>query len=156
MKFEPIQLGDERRTGGRLIPETDFDRKWLNEMFDLRPNLEGIMPEWQGAGIGTRFLDAIGQYHLEGRGRCGHKFPMFFHTSHPQLCAALRRSNKWVQTNSQLFGANKVKSAININRSREKSGKTFTSRGRTGKGCTSGYGGHFRAVQSFKYLGVNN
>jgi hypothetical protein len=45
------------------------------------------------------------------------------------------------------------KSAKTITFSREKSGKTFTDRGKTGKGCTTGYGGHFRAVQSFKYSG---
>ncbi|MDR2823599.1 MAG: ABC transporter ATP-binding protein [Prevotellaceae bacterium] len=101
-----------------------------------------VMPEWQGAGIGTRFLDAIGQYHLEGRGRCGHKFSTFFHTSHPQLCAALRRSNKWVQTGAMLFGANKKKSATRI----------LSPQGEiVRKGCAAGYGGHFRAVQSFKY-----
>lgn len=92
-----------------------------------------VMPEWQGAGIGTRFLDAIGQYHLDGRGRCGYTLPMFFHTSHPQLCAALRRSKKWRQTGAQLYGANKTKSR--------------------GSKMKTGYGGHFRAVQAFKYTG---
>ena len=105
-----------------------------------------VMPEWQGAGIGTRFLDAIGQYHLDGRGRCGHKLPMFFHTSHPQLCAALRRSKKWAQTNAQLYGDNKVKSAASIMKSRL---------GKREDRCASGYGGHFRAVQAFKYMGSN-
>jgi GNAT superfamily N-acetyltransferase len=104
-----------------------------------------VMPEWQGAGIGTRFLDAIGQYHSDGRGRCGYRFPTFFHTSHPQLCAALRRSKKWQQTNAMLFGATKVRVA----KSMQKSHKT---NGITGR-CATGYGGHFRAVQSFKYLG---
>jgi len=31
----------------------------------------------------------------------------------------------------------------------------FTDGGHSTKGCCSGYGGHFRAVQSFKYLGMN-
>ena len=79
-----------------------------------------VMPEWQGAGIGTRFLDAIGQYHLEGRGRCGHKFPTFFHTSHPQLCMALRRSDKWIQTGASLYGANKVRCAKSMKLSNER------------------------------------
>jgi GNAT superfamily N-acetyltransferase len=108
-----------------------------------------VMPEWQGAGIGTRFLDAIGQYHLDGRGRCGHKFPTFFHTSHPQLCAALRRSKKWVQTGAVLFGADKARTIASLNKS-----KTFIDRGCRIKGCCTGYGGHFRAVQSFKYSGA--
>ena len=107
-----------------------------------------VMPEWQGAGIGTRFLDAIGQYHLDGHGRCGHKLPTFFHTSHPQLCEALRRSKKWVQTGATLYGANKAKSAASIKQSHTRNNKTDR--------ASSGYGGHFRAVQAFKYIGYDN
>jgi GNAT superfamily N-acetyltransferase len=44
-----------------------------------------VMPEWQGAGVGTAFLNEVMQYHLDGKGRCGHKYHTFFHTSHPQL-----------------------------------------------------------------------
>jgi GNAT superfamily N-acetyltransferase len=104
-----------------------------------------VMPEWQGAGVGTRFLDAIGQYHLEGKGRCGHKFPTFFHTSHPQLCAALRRSQKWVQTGAMLYGANKSRIVKSMQKSRM---GLHTYR------CCTGYGGHLRAVQSFKFVGA--
>lgn len=103
-----------------------------------------VMPEWQGAGIGTRFLDAIGQYHLDGRGRCGHQYPMFFHTSHPQLCTALRRSKNWMQTNAQLYGDNKKRSQESMSKSRI---------GQRKDRCATGYGGHFRAVQAFKYIG---
>ena len=102
------------------------------------------MPEWQGSGIGTRFLDEIAQYHLEGNGRKGKQLPTYFHTSHPQLCAALRRSPKWVQVSAKLYGANKGK----IITSHEKSAKR---KGRQPVG--SGFGGHFRAVQGFKYIG---
>lgn len=100
-----------------------------------------VMPEWQGAGVGTAFLNEVMQYHLDGKGRCGHKYHTFFHTSHPQLCGYLRHSNKWIQTNAMLHGSNKVRSKDSINR--------------TGKGTITGcgYGGHFRAVQAFKYLG---
>ena len=108
------------------------------------------MPEWQGAGVGTRFLNFIGEYHLQGNGRCGHKYSMFFHTSHPQLCAALRHSKKWVQTGASLYGANKARSSKSIERSRDKTGIVFSDGSR---GCVSGYGGHFRAVQAFKYTG---
>ncbi len=103
-----------------------------------------VMPEWQGIGVGTKFLNAICQYHLDGRGRCGHRFPTFFHTSHPQLCGALRHSKRWKQTGAQLYGANKTKSAATMARSRM---------GRAGNRCATGYGGHFRAVQAFKYIG---
>lgn len=97
------------------------------------------MPEWQGAGVGTAFLNEIMEFHQKGLGRCGRKFPTFFHTSHPQLCAYLRKSEKWRQTGAMLFGSNKKRSKESIDRT----GKGVM------KGC--GYGGHFRAVQSFKY-----
>ena len=102
-----------------------------------------VMPEWQGAGVGTKFLNAVMQYHLDGFGRKGKKYHTFFHTSHPQLAHYLRNSPLWVQTNAQLYGANKRKSMESIKR---------TGKG-TMKGC--GYGGHFRAIQAFKYLGKN-
>ena len=101
-----------------------------------------VMPEWQGAGVGTAFLNEVMQYHLEGNGRCGHKYPTFFHTSHPQLCGYLRATSKWIQTGAMLFGSNKTRCTNSIMKTGKKGGIT---------GC--GYGGHFRAVQSFKYLG---
>jgi len=107
-----------------------------------------VMPEWQGIGVGTHFLNTICEYHLQGFGRCGKKLPVFFHTSHPQLCGALRHSRKWVQTGGHLYGDNKAKSAASMLRSARKLGKE--------KVCAAiGYGGHFRAVQAFKYLGNN-
>ena len=102
------------------------------------------MPEWQGAGVGFRFLNWIAQYHLDGHGRKNKPFPSFFHTSHPQLCAALRRSPAWVQTNATLYGDNKTRCAKSMVRSRM---------GKRNQCCT-GYGGHWRAVQAFKYLGA--
>lgn len=101
------------------------------------------MPEWQGAGIGTRFLNAIAQYHAEGKGRRGRQLPTYFHTSHPQLCAALRHSPKWVQVSAKLYGDNKA-------RSRKALRKNTTLKGEI---VSSGYGGHFRAIQGFKYIG---
>lgn len=97
------------------------------------------MPEWQGAGVGFKFLNWVCQYHLDGNGRRGRKYGTFFHTSHPQLCMALRRSNQWVQKSAVLYGDNKVKSI----KSKRKSGSSIV----------AGYGGHFRAVQGFKYIG---
>ncbi|MFK8283481.1 GNAT family N-acetyltransferase [Capnocytophaga canis] len=101
-----------------------------------------VMPEWQGAGVGTQFLNFVMQYHLEGNGRKGHKYHTFFHTSHPQLCGYLRNSKLWKQTSAKLHGDNKLKSAKSIRSSKECS-----------RVKSSGYGGHFRAVQGFKYLG---
>lgn len=101
------------------------------------------MPEWQGAGVGTRFLNAIAQYHLEGNGRRNRKLPVYFHTSHPQLCGALRHSKKWVQVSARLYGDNKAKV-------RESLRKNWNLKGEI---ASSGYGGHFRAIQGFKYIG---
>ena len=93
------------------------------------------MPEWQGAGVGTRFLNAVAQYHLDGNGRKNKRLPMYFHTSHPQLSAALRRSNRWVQVSAKLYGGKASKTRVNK------------------KTTVGNYGGHFRAVQGFKYVG---
>lgn len=106
-----------------------------------------VMPEWQGIGVGTKFLNAVCEYHLQGLGRCGYKYPVFFHTSHPQLCGALRHSRKWIQTNATLYGSSKARSGASIDRSHQRNG--ITNR------CATGYGGHFRAVQAFKYIGDN-
>jgi GNAT superfamily N-acetyltransferase len=98
-----------------------------------------VMPEWQGAGVGVRFLNAVCQLQLEGQGRLpGRRVTTIFHTSHPGLCAALRRDPKWRQVSAVLHGGNKRKSAATIARA---------------GGATAGYGGHFRAVQGFRYLG---
>jgi hypothetical protein len=105
------------------------------------------MPEWQGAGVGTRFLDAIAQYHMDGNGRKNKKLPVFFHTSHPQLCSALRRSDKWVQVSAKLYGDNKARSNKSLNKSAKAKGR---------KSIEGGFGGHFRAVQGFKYIGGEN
>ena len=102
------------------------------------------MPEWQGAGVGSRFLNFIAQYHLDGNGRGGHKYVTYFHTSHPQLCGYLRHSKKWVQVSAVLYGGDKKKSHGSIARSQKTKGS---------KVCGTGFGGHFRAVQGFKYIG---
>ena len=88
-----------------------------------------VMPEWQGVGIGPRFLDAICQHHLDGHGRCGRRLPVLFHTSHPGLASTLRRNCKWVQKSANLYQ-------------------------KGGKKCH--YGGHFRAVQGFAYMGASD
>ena len=103
------------------------------------------MPEWQGAGVGSKFLNFIAQYHLDGNGRGGHKYVTYFHTSHPQLCAYLRHSQKWVQVSAVLYGGNKKRSGDSIKKSQIRKKRKLI--------CGSGYGGHFRAVQGFKYIG---
>jgi hypothetical protein len=68
---------------------------------------------------------------------------VYFHTSHPGLCAALRRDKHWVQVSQMMGGGNKGKSINRLAASREKS-KTAVSM------VNAGFGGHFRAVQGFK------
>lgn len=102
-----------------------------------------VMPEWQGAGVGTRFLNTLCQWHLDGNCRYGDRVKaVYFHTSHPGLCAALRRDKKWIQVSARLYGNNKRKSMLSIIQT---SGAEEPVR--------TGYGGHFRAVQGFRYIG---
>lgn len=103
-----------------------------------------VMPEWQGAGVGLRFLDAVCQRWLEGKNRYGLRLTSLFHTSHPGLAGALRRSPAWTQVSAALCGSNRERSKASIARSHA----------RGGRGHGGGYGGHFRAVQGFRYLGV--
>ena len=107
-----------------------------------------VLPEWQGIGVGTKFLAAVCEYHLQGHGRCGKPYPVFFHTSHPQLCGALRHSKKWIQTGAHLYGVNKGRSAASMARSAQRLNKSDR--------AATGYVGHFRAVQAFKYIGNGN
>ena len=98
-----------------------------------------VMPEWQGAGVGTKFLEFIAELHKNGGGRLNRKLPTMFHTSHPQLIGYLNGSKKWVLKSQQLFGAN----------SKIKNNQFGTPNGKSKKFM----GGHFRAVQGFKYIG---
>ena len=98
-----------------------------------------VMPEWQGAGVGTRFLNWVCAFHKAGGGRQGKEFPTYFHTSHPQLVQFLKRSKDWRQVSAVMNGGNKARSAASIKKA--------------GGGIGVGYGGHFRAVQGFKYIG---
>jgi len=102
-----------------------------------------VMPEWQGAGVGIRFLNAVCQRQLEGRNRWKRKCPTYFHTSHPGLAAALRRQKSWSQCSAKLYGGNKQRSFESLQRTSKYQGGAIT----------TGYGGHFRAVQGFKYIG---
>lgn len=99
-----------------------------------------VMPEWQGAGVGTKFLDWVCEYHKNGNGRCNKRLPTFFHTSHPQLAGYLNYSKKWVLKSQQMHG----------NKSRVKKNKFL---GTLAGDSKKFMGGHFRAVQGFKYIG---
>lgn len=102
------------------------------------------MPEWQGVGVGSRFLNFMAQYVLDGNAKFGRKLPTYFHTSHPQLCAYLRRSKKWVQVSGSLYRATGARNASH-QRMLKKLGFEHKD--------MSVRGGSFRAIQGFKYVG---
>lgn len=102
-----------------------------------------VMPEWQGAGVGMRFLNYVcqAQFDPDVNKYAARVKAVYFHTSHPGLCAALRRDKLWVQVSQMIGGAHKGKSAQSITTSQKRQG---------GGVVTAGYGGHLRAVQGFK------
>jgi hypothetical protein len=106
-----------------------------------------VMPEWQGAGVGLRFLNEVCRLWRYGDNRFNKPMRTLFHTSHPGMAAALRRSNLWTQVSGVLCGDDKVRCNRTLTASAQKSPKGWHG------GGVSGYGGHFRAVQGFRYLG---
>jgi len=103
-----------------------------------------VMPEWQGAGVGVRFLNAVCEAWLQGRNRYGLALRSLFHTSHPGLAAALRRDPRWTQVSANLVGQSRARSVASLKASAARRGVKHEG---------GGYGGHFRAVQGFRYLG---
>lgn len=97
-----------------------------------------VMPEWQGAGIGLRFLNEVCAHWRRGNNRYSKPMPTLFHTSHPGLATALRRHRLWAQVSANLVGGHKGRCISSLKRSGVKTG--------------SGFGGHFRAVQGFRYV----
>lgn len=122
--------------------------------FTTRPGLKEaracrlvVMPEWQGAGVGMRFLNAVCQMWLDGENRFSKKMPTLFHTSHPGLVAALRRMGEWRQVSAAMCGGNRARSKSTLRSSSLKAGCNLTGGGH------GGHGGHFRAIQGFRYVG---
>ena len=128
--------------GGQLVAHVAVGTR--PGMVEARACRLVVMPEWQGAGIGLRFLQAVCERWRRGENRHCIKVPTLFHTSHPGLCAALRRAPQWTQVSGSLVGGN-----------REASKATLAASAAKGRMAAvgSGYGGHFRAVQGFRYLG---
>jgi hypothetical protein len=103
----------------------------------------------RGAGVGFRFLNEI--CALQERGDefsrlPGRKTTTLFHTSHPQLCQALRRDKRWRQLSATMVGANKAASGKSLAKAHAMKGNNFQV-----NPSGMGYGGHFRAVQGFRY-----
>lgn len=99
-----------------------------------------VMPEWQGVGVGVRFIEWVAEEWMCGRNRYGKRLTTVFHTSHPGLSAALRRRPGWLYIGGRVLGENGADSWRTMAKSRGASG--------------SKYGGHMRAVQGFRYVGA--
>jgi energy-coupling factor transporter ATP-binding protein EcfA2 len=112
--------------------------------FEARGTRLVVMPEWQGAGVGIRFLNGICEMYRRGENKWSKPLTTIFHTSHPGLVAALRRDPRWRQVSAVLYGANKARSHASLT----KSGSLNRTRGGSG-----GFGGHFRAIQGFRFHG---
>lgn len=69
-----------------------------------------ILPDYQGIGLGTRFLNVVADYYKEQ----GYKFTIV--TSAKNMIYALRKSNKWVMTRYSTNKCSSKKSAIDYNR----------------------------------------
>lgn len=91
-----------------------------------------VAPEYQGAGVGLRFLNELCAREARGEGFIGRPVSTYFHTAHPALNAGLRRSPDWRQVSQKLVGG--PGSNIHIQGGR--------------------YGGHTRSVAGWKFLGV--
>lgn len=98
-----------------------------------------VMPEWQGAGVGLRFMEHIAERWLQGQNRYSKPMTTIFHTSHPGLSAALRRRPCWLYTSGRVLGESGLSSYLTMARSHGV--------------ASSRYGGHMRAVQGFRYVG---
>lgn len=96
-----------------------------------------VTPEYQGAGVGLRFLNALSQREVEGRGFIGRPVPVYMHTAAPALVAALRRSPDWRQVSQRLVG--------------DKAGGTSHVRGKRVAPGGMKWGGHWRSVAGFRY-----
>ncbi len=109
-----------------------------------------VNPEWQGCGVGTGLINYVAGEWLAGKNRYKKAMPTLVNTSHPGLCAYFRRDGRWVQISAVLHGG-------------EKKGRTIshdTARRRAARGLphmdVAGMGGHFRAIQGFRYIGERN
>lgn len=128
---------------GELVAHLAVGTKNCGKDVEARACRLVVMPEWQGAGVGMRFLNWVCQLQMdggEGARMPGRRVTTLFHTSHPGLNAALRRDPKWDQVSAALFGGNKKKSA-----------KSIVTTG--AYNIAAGYGGHMRAIQGHRYWG---
>ncbi|KXF92076.1 GNAT family N-acetyltransferase [Phaeobacter inhibens] len=90
-----------------------------------------VMPQWQGAGVGVRFLTELAALWRRGLNRYERAMPTLINTSHPGLAASLRNHPLWHQVSCSLYG-----------------GKAKLDAGR----IITRMAGHMRALQGFRYV----
>ena len=81
-----------------------------------------VMPEWQGAGVGLRFMSWVAEQWLQGNNRYSKPMTTLFHTSHPGLAAALRRRPEWLYHSGRVMGESGIDSYSSLSKS--KAGKS--------------------------------
>jgi energy-coupling factor transporter ATP-binding protein EcfA2 len=148
---------------GELVAHLAVGSKNKGKHVEARACRLVVMPEWQGAGVGVRFLNWICENQLLGGDGARLPYPATtcFHTSHPGLCAVLRRQPAWTQISAKLHGSHKGNSAKSIAKSGRANIRAAKAARLAGKQATtksamviqSGFGGHFRAAQGFRYIG---
>ena len=77
-----------------------------------------ILPDYQGIGLGTRFLDIVAQHYVE------QGFDFRIVTSAKNMIVALKRSNKWVMVRWSVEHCGNEKSLIDYKRSSIRKVKT--------------------------------
>lgn len=137
---------------GELVAHLGVASKNKGSVAEARACRLVVMPEWQGAGVGFRFLNEVCEMQVQGDENArlaGRKTSTIFHTSHPQLCSALRRDKRWRQLSAVLHGNHKGRSKQSL----AKTSAHATGKRGAVKFGGSGFGGHMRAVQGFRYYG---
>lgn len=131
MPFSTTYVGFDADTG-EAVCHVGMTGIWSGQRRCARACRLVTHPEYQGAGVGMRFLNTLCQRELEGFGFIGKPVPTYFHSAHPALLGALRRDPKWAQVSQRLVGdqIGRVKNSVNMK-----------------------YGGHDRAVAGFRYEG---
>lgn len=140
----------------RMIAATNYigrvdGRPVAHVAFSPRPGLREaraarfvVLPEWQGMGIGPRFLNSICKAWRRGENRYNAPMLTLINTSHPGLARSLRRHPMWYQTSATLFGTNAKRTNSSLLLASQRADKAWNGGG--------SFGGHFRAVQGFRYV----
>lgn len=90
-----------------------------------------VMPDWQGIGVGLKFLNAVCAEWRRGNNRWDKPMATTIQTCHPALAASLRRHPLWCQVSAKLVGGKAKRDLHRI--------KTQLS-------------GHLRPIQGFRYI----